>query len=146
MRHIHVFEGWEQTEMDFSVKPEVIGEIVDKHIAGGSTVEKAAEEINQILNNDPELKGNNEVRMHLKRFHEHFFSPGRKEVDKKHPISLEDWRALIQGLSALPKSMAADLGSMVLSKAIEAMPTLKKDPSYLKEMKPFSDLLKSDLM
>jgi hypothetical protein len=104
MKHIQVFEGWKQTEMDFSVKPEVIGELVDKHIAAGSTVEKAAEEINQVLNNDPELKGNNEVKMHLKRFHDHFFSPERKTVDRYNkPLSDKKKGVIAETIAVLDK-------------------------------------------
>jgi hypothetical protein len=39
--------------------------------------------------------------------------------------------------------MAADLGSKVLKQAIEAMPTLKTDASYMKELTGFHPVLKS---
>ena len=61
------------------------------------------------------------------------------------PISLEDWSALIQGLSGLPKDFAATLGSEVLNRVMKEIPSIKKDPSYMRELTKFSSVIKSSV-
>ena len=158
MRHIKVFESWEQTVIDYAkdykMTPEQFQKVVD-HTMQTKSPADAMRSLKKFIDDNPHLKKDPTVMKVLAPLvnsltdddkgvlKNDFETQNKAALDKKHPISLEDWRALIQGLSALPKSMAAEVGSKVLNQAIEAMPTLKKDASYMQELRVFIEVLRS---
>jgi hypothetical protein len=56
MKHIQLFEGWEQMEMGFEMSPEQFDQEIDNAIATMSP-EDAARHIKGILDSNPTLKG-----------------------------------------------------------------------------------------
>jgi hypothetical protein len=140
MKHIHVFEGWNQSEIDFSVKPDMIGKLVDKHIAA-NTFDQGIKDIRSVLDTQPDLKRNREVMMHAKRFTDHFSdqmpdnAKASSEWSPKQPaIGLEDWKSLLQGIAGLPEGPSTESAIKFLADAIKAMPEMKKNPAYMREL------------
>ena len=147
MKHITLFEGWRQTEMDFKMTPEKFGKEVDKSLE--MDTQSAVAHLADIFRSNPELKSDREAIAHMKRFHQKFGAELSGETPPAATaapeISLEDWSALIQGFSGLPKDFASTLGSEVLTRVMKEIPSIKKDPSYMRELTKFSSVIKSSV-
>ena len=74
-----------------------------------------------------------------------FFPEDEVNTPKEPQMSLEDWKALIQGLIALPGDLGVDLGSNDLARAVEAMPEIKTNTDYKKELVKFTEMSKTRL-
>ena len=127
MKHITLFEGWEQTEMDFKMTPEKFGKEVDKSLE--MDTESAIAHLADILRSNPELKSDRGITPHMKRFHQKFgsqLSGDPYAAPAASEMSLEDFKALVKGINGLPNGASKEHAFVFLNKIINEDPRIKK--------------------
>lgn len=151
MKHIRIFEAWGQTELDFSMTPEQFQQAVEDAMATKSPKD-ALSYLKKVMDQNPHLRKDPMSARALTPLVKSLTSDDHTALKNEFssakssmPISLEDWSALIQGLSGLPKDFAATLGSEVLTRVMKEIPSIKQDPSYMRELTKFSSVIKSSV-